>query len=307
MKSSMPKPTRAEIVRQRRSRRNIRQPVVTRARRQETPKQTDSRRRYQLMAMAQPRAIAMAAPHDHRQTVLPRFRLGWRLLSGALILLIALALYALWTMPAFRVNRATIMGNQRLPAEEISAALGLNNVPVFLIAPEILEESLLRFFPELQAVSVKVGFPARLTVTLQERQPVLAWVENNAMTWVDAQGYAFRPRGDAPGLLIVMATGRPTFIQPDGQTRFLPLDLMYALRALAPYVPAGTPILYDPLYGLGWNDPRGWRTYFGLNTDDLAMKLRLHETLVSALLQRGLRPSLVSVAYPSALIYRLEP
>lgn len=307
MRSSTPKPTRAELVRQRRNQKTAQRPVVTRVNRQERPKPKDNRRRYPVMVMARPQAIAIAVPGARKQKTLPRFRVGWRLLSGVLILLIVLALYALWTAPVFRVNSATIIGNQHLPADEIKIALGLNNVPVFLIAPEILEESLLRFFPELETVSVKVDFPARLTVTVQERRPVLAWIEDNAMTWVDAQGYAFRPRGDAPGLIVVMATGRPAFIQPEGQTQFLPPDLMHALRVIAPHVPAGTPILYDPLYGLGWNDPRGWRTYFGSSIDDLALKLRLHETLINALLQRGLRPSLVSVAYPNALIYRLEP
>ncbi|MGQ9834161.1 MAG: cell division protein FtsQ/DivIB [Candidatus Villigracilaceae bacterium] len=308
MRPSTPHPTRAELVRQRRLQENARrqQTVVTRLRQRpavrESSQAVRTPRRYQASVMAVPRV------HAQTQTqVLPRLRPGWRLLSGTLILLIVLGLYLAWTSPLFAVSEAGVVGAQRISAEEINAALNLKDVPVFLIAPQILSASLLRSFPDLEAVSVKVELPARITINLRERQPVIAWIENNAMTWVDAQGYAFRPRGAMPGLVTVVASGRPASVSLEPQTRFLPPDLVRAFQKMAPHVPAGTPILYDPQYGLGWNDERGWKVYFGASTDDLALKLHIYEALINFLTQRGVRPALVSVMYPNAPFYRLEP
>lgn len=308
MRPSTPRLTRAELVRQRRLQENARRQQTVVARVQQRPAVRESSqavrtpRRYQ--------ASVMAVPPVHSQTqaqALPRLRPGWRLLSGTLILLIVLGLYLAWTSPLFVISEAGVMGAQRIPAEEINTALNLKGVPIFLIAPEILEASLLRSFPDLEAVSVKVGLPARITISLRERQPVIAWIENNAMTWVDAQGYAFRPRGEMPRLVTVVASGRPASVLLEPQARFLPPDLVHAFQKMAPHVPAGTPIVYDPQYGLGWSDGRGWQVYFGASTDDLALKLRIYETLINSLTRRGVRPTIVSVMYPNAPFYRLEP
>lgn len=311
MRPAAPKPSRAETVRQRRTQESIQRQsaVVTRVRRaapvKEVHKPQKQTRRYQATSIA----IPQARPQEH---TLPQVRPGWRLLSGSLIALFAWALYMLWTSPLFQLNEAVVQGNQRIPVEEINAVLGLKGLPVFLAAPETLEQSLLAVFPDLASASVDVSLPATLTITITERQPVLAWVESGGMIWVDGEGMAFRPRGDVPGLTIVQAVGRPPSVQVEpnaiaAAAPFLPVELVQALQSMAPYVPAGTPILYDPQYGLGWNDTRGWLAYFGLRTDDLALKLRIYETLVNSLVQSGRRPVLVSIAYPNAPFYRLEP
>lgn len=305
------RPTRSEAVRQRRDQENAQRQntVSVRVRREspleETPKPRKPAqkptRRYQSAAMAIPQ-VRPQAPS------LPSLRPGWRLLSGSLIVLFAAAIYMLWTSPFFQPTGASVRGNQRIPAEEIDAALGLKaGVPVFLVAPELLEAHLLRVFPDLASATVKVGLPARVTVSLRERQPAVIWVENNTMTWLDADGFAFMPRGEMPGLVTVAASARPPQVQPDAQGRFLPLELVRAFLTMSPHVPPGTAILYDPQYGLGWNDARGWRAYFGSSTEDLTLKLRIYETLVNSLTQRGIQPVLISVAYPNAPFYRLEP
>jgi hypothetical protein len=302
-----PRPTRAELVRQRRAQENARrqQAVITRVQHRASDEKESGQvlrkpRRYQVAAMAVPQ-VRPQAPS------LPHLRPGWRLLSGTLIVLIVYGLYLAWTSPLFLASNATVVGAQRIPAEEINAALRLNGVPIFLIAPQVLEASLLRAFPEIESVSVRVTLPAQVSISLRERQPVIAWIENNAMTWVDAEGFAFRPRGEMPGLITVVAAGRPALLPDDPQGRFLPPNLVRALMEVSPHLPPSTPILYDPQYGLGWNDARGWRAYIGLNTEDLTLKLHIYETLINDLTRRGIRPTLVSVAYPNALIYRLEP
>jgi len=71
------------------------------------------------------------------------------------------------------------------------------------------------------------------------------------------------------------------------------------------YMPEGTTLIYEPDYGLGWDDSRGWKVYFGKTTGDMSMKITMYQALVDNLTQRGVAPSMVSVEYPNAPFYRL--
>ena len=68
---------------------------------------------------------------------------------------------------------------------------------------------------------------------------------------------------------------------------------------------AGVPVLYESEMGFGWNDPRGWRVYFGTKASDVELKMRVYESMVNSLAQRGIRPALINVTYPTAPYYRM--
>ncbi len=63
-------------------------------------------------------------------------------------------------------------------------------------------------------------------------------------------------------------------------------------------------MIYDPQYGLGWQDPRGWSVYFGQNTQNIAMKLEVYQSLVENIISQGIQPTLISMAYPDAPFYK---
>ncbi len=265
----------------------------------------EARRRFEAL---------LSLPHPAlRPLSLPRFSLrpGWRLLSFTLMLLLAAALYLLWTMPQFRVNAVQVTGNQRLTADEINAVLGLTGHPVFLLSPADIEAQTLRNYPELASVTASVSLPNRVTVHLTERQPLILWQQDGSYTWIDAEGVALRPRGEAAGLVIVQALSAPPALpalDPHSLAArpYISAETVSAILTLAPYVPPGTPILYDPQAGLSWNDGRGWLAVFGSGTQDMAVKVRIYQALVDSLMGRGIRPVLINVAYPKAPFYRLE-
>jgi hypothetical protein len=87
---------------------------------------------------------------------------------------------------------------------------------------------------------------------------------------------------------------------------FISPDMVQTLKGLAGHVPAGVPILYDPASGFGWNDPQGWRVFVGMTARDIDLKLRVYESMVASLTQRGIRPVLINVTYPAAPYYRLS-
>lgn len=257
-------------------------------------------------AFSMTRSLAEVLPLPLPRT---RIRLGWRLLSFFLVLLFGAGLYLSLTLPIFQVSAAQITGNQRIPVDEINAVLELDGRPVFLQTPARIREKALQAYPELESVKVTVNLPNIVSIQVTERQPIIQWQQDGSYAWVDATGTAFRPRGEAQDLIIVQALEAPPSLNlpvenPLAPAPFISAETVKALTALAPYVPAGTPILYDPATGLSWTDARGWQAVFGTSGDNVEVKVRVYQALVDWLTQRGIRPILINVAYPSAPFYR---
>jgi hypothetical protein len=236
-------------------------------------------------------------------------RLGSRWVSAGLTLLLCLMLYTLWTANTFRVAAADVSGNQRLDTADVSGALGMVGQPIFKAIPSEIEKNLRTAFPDLAGVRVHVGFPNHISVAVVERTPVLAWFQDDKTTWIDSNGVAFMPRGNVLGLIQVSSSGSLPEAQanPDGTNYdqpFISSAMVKAILALSPQMPDGAPMVYDPQYGLGWQDPRGWSVYFGQNTQDIDMKKNIYLAILETFSKQGIQPTLVSVAYLDAPFYK---
>lgn len=314
--------SRAEIVRQRRAAQQAKDaqkesasrsmpPVTTRAGSSSVAKKKKRKpnvrqRRYE---------IAVNTASENLRTVsMPFIRLEWRAASALLVILLGIGLYLLWTSPYFMVAAPQIQGNQRLGSEEISSVLNLTGESVFLLRPNQLERGLLIAYPSLASVSITVSLPNQVRIHVTERQPLIVWQQQSGgAAWIDAEGIAFLPRGQVDGLVSILALGPPPAPVVDTASAselapppFISPETVAALEALAPYAPQGAPIIYDPQYGLGWNDARGWSVRLGDITKDIALKLRIYETMVNWFAQHNIHPVLVSVAHPHAPFYRTE-
>jgi hypothetical protein len=310
--------TRAELVRRRRSERmtheleqttqralkptvpvTARTPVISAP---AVPKRRDNRRRYHA-ALGLP-AIRIGAPKLH----MPRLQPGWRLASALVALALGALIYLALTLPYFYVPAATVLGNHRLTREEIDAALGVSGQSIFTVQPQEVRTRLLLKYPELYAAEVKVYLPNHVYVTVVERQPVIFWQqEGEGYTWVDASGVAFRPRGFVEGLVPVTALDEPPAgiaLDPLSPTPYLQTELVDAILALAPLVPAGSTLTFDSAHGLGWNDPRGWQAVFGVSAHDMPLKIRIYQSLVDSLTARRITPEFISAQFPDAPYYR---
>jgi hypothetical protein len=235
-----------------------------------------------------------------------------RLLSLLLSLLLGTALYLALTLPEFQASPARVSGNQRISAEDINAVLGSSGQSIFMLIGSDLDTRLRLNFPELEAATVTIGLPNVVTVHVTERQPVLLWQQGNGYTWIDANGIAFRPRG-APGDLIPVAAfaapPAPTSVTGDplSPSAYISPDIVKAIQTIAPAVPQGETVEYDPKYGLGWADSRGWKVYFGTTVSDMPLKLEVYKSLVDSLTQKGIQPAFISVQYANAPYYRMNP
>jgi cell division protein FtsQ len=254
-------------------------------------------------------AVGLPQPSLHFPTM-PRIKPGWRMVSLGLIVLLGVALYLLWNLPYFRVTEAQVTGAARLSPQEINAAMGVSGQPIFTVRPEEIATRLRLAYPELSSAVVTVGWPNQVQVQVVERQPVLLWQQDNGYTWIDASGVAFRPRGDVSGLVPVMSSvtpppGAPSLTDPFSPTPYLSPDMVKAAQTLSTSLPAGVTMIYDPKNGFGWNDPQGWQVYFGSASKDMALKVRVYQSLVASLSARGVIPAFISVVHVDAPYYRM--
>jgi cell division septal protein FtsQ len=233
-----------------------------------------------------------------------------RAVSFTLVAILGAALYLAYSLPFFRVTQAEIAGNQMLSSDEINSVMGVAGRPIFTVKPGDLETRLRLNFPELVSADVNVSLPNHVSVNLVERHPVVRWEQGGGYTWIAEDGVAFRPRGDNPELISVVAVAAPALSlsapDPLNPTPFISTEMIQALKGLAGHVPPGMTIIFDPQMGFGWTDPRGWRVYFGTSSNDVELKMRVYESMVNSLTQRGIRPALINVTYPTAPYYRMN-
>ena len=255
------------------------------------------------------------ASEDLRPVSMPAIRLEWRAASALLLVLLSVALYLGLTSPYFMVNTPVISGNQFISAGEINSVLKLSGKSIFLLTPSQIERELQITLPTLSGVSISVSLPNRVNVVVTERQPIVAWQQQDGgMAWIDVEGIAIQPRTQIEGLITVLALGPPPAPLVAEATAnelapppFISPVTVAALQALKSSVPAGTQLIYDPQNGLGWNDSHGWVVQLGDVNEELALKLRIYETMVNWFAQENIHPILVSVAYPHNPFYRTEP
>jgi hypothetical protein len=253
--------------------------------------------------------VALNVPGaEVRLPALPTIQLNWRWASGALILVLAFLLYTVWNSAAYRVEMVEMVGLERLSANDVNVVLGLLGQSVFMVDPATAKEDLVKAYPELKDVQVSVGLPARVSVTIVERAPIIAWKQGGTEKWIDADGVAFPPRGDVDALMVVEAQDAPL---GDAQifvtsNLFIEADLLQAIQIMATQAPTGTALVYDREHGLGWMDGRGWQAYFGLDFSNMDMKLKVYQQISGEIERQNIHPALVSVEYVHAPYYRME-
>ena len=311
--------TRAEIARQRRAQRAAKELTQTskRALKPVTPvsRVAPVRAEVNRTRFANQRRfnIALSLPeiHLHKPSIaVQRLHASWRLASVFIALLLSVAIYLALTLSYFHIPNATVMGNNRLTREEIETVTGVIGQSIFTVQPDEVAKRLRMNYPELLSAQVNVYLPNHVYVTVTERQPVIVWQQDQGYTWIDATGVAFRPRGAVKGLVpvigsIVPPMGVPSLDDPLSPPPFMQKELVDAILALAPTVPAGSTMVFDRTFGLGWTDSRGWKSFFGTSAKDMPLKVRVYQSLVDSLVKRGKIPVFISVVYPDAPFYRM--
>ena len=284
-------------------------PVMVRGREMGIPlparkrKKQKVRRRYDL-TLSVPGA-------EMRLPALPQVSFGIRLVSGVLAVALALLLYHLWSSPIYHVEEAQIIGLQRLNSLDVNTVMDVAGELIFAVDTKGLQQRLQEAFPEFSSVSVQVGFPRDVSVTVDERVPILTWRQDGRTILIDANGVAFPLRDQAqsePALVVEAFNSPPTIVSDpaeNGLEHFLPIEMVSAILSMSGHAPENSFLVYDPEHGLGWRDPLGWEVYFG-DVSDIDIKLRIYDALVDKFAAEGLNPVLISVEHMHSPYYRME-
>lgn len=256
--------------------------------------------------------VALSMPGvEMRLPSLPRVALGWRLVSFLIVAALGLLIYHFWGSPQYHVQEARITGLQRLSRQDVSVVMAVEGKSIFEISPEEIRNKLETAFPEFSSVEVEVALPNEVLVKVEERQPILVWRQDGRTILVDANGVSFPMRDPNTPIppVVVEAHGAPPIpnAELDSQVleQFMPVEMVSAVLSMSAQAPKDTPIMYDPLRGLGWKDAQGWEVYFG-NTGNMDMKLRVYKTLANKLADEGITPALISVEHVHLPYYRME-
>ncbi len=263
----------------------------------------------------------------------PTIRLGWRAISGLLVIGLVALLGFLLSSDQFQVVKPTISGATRVSANDIESVLKLNKRSIFSINPGKAALDLEKSFPELQGIAISVGLPNNVSVRFSERQPVLAWQQKDLVRWIDASGMLFNARGKAPDKLATVtsteavplylpaptpgpiptadssaqaASAESTQVAADPAPDRMDLQILTSALLLSNQMPAKANLIYSSKEGLGWHDGRGWDVYFGSTLDDLEKKISVYQAIIAQLDQKKIKPTYVNLEFLHAPYYRLE-
>lgn len=252
---------------------------------------------------------------------LPNIQIGWRAVSGVLVAILVILMLFITNSSMFRISTPEVIGISQISISDISAVINLGNRPVYTVDPQIVAAQVSQAFPQLMNVKVSVGLPASVIISAQERQPVLAWEYNGPVVWIDAEGYIFEATSDLSAVPMVHADDLPPYVVienpvSDGSfiapsplaptVRQMDTGLLQAALEISKNVPNGADLAFNPLEGFGWYDPGGWKVYIGTDLSNLELKLIVYQAINQTLVERGITPTMISVAQPDAPFYRVE-
>lgn len=242
---------------------------------------------------------------------LPRLDFGARMYSLMLVLFCFFDLYVMQTNSFFMANNFQINGNIYVKSEDIQTAAKTSNVASASVNPEEIRSRLLASFPDITEANIEVKLPNKIIITIMERSPLAAWQQDGQVVWVDMQGYAFPPREQDVNIPLISATGAPPVVQtepnqPENAKPFLPAELASSIAFIIKNLPEGATMIYEPEYGLGWSDPRGFKVFLGNNAKNNPLKLQVYQAMLGYLSQKNIQPTMISVEYPNAPYFRTE-
>ncbi len=260
-----------------------------------------------------------------RLPALPQVQLNWQMGSVFLAIATLILVILLTTLDTFQVKNVEVTGNSRVTAADIQTVVNGANHSIFTLDRQQTVNTILTAFPELTNIHLKVSFPDTVILIVTERQPILAWVSQDTTQWVDAEGVVMPARGDGGTLLSVKSsvmvpvlvtaadaeaadseTSSEAAISTEPKIDHIDPAVLQTAISLGAQLPSGASLVYDPIAGMGWKDPKGWRVYFGLDLSNIQAKLVEYQAIVDRLGKLGIKPALISVEHLDAPYYRTE-
>jgi hypothetical protein len=278
---------------------------------------------------------AIQADFDTRENtasaIRVRFRPSWRILSLGLCGLLAYTLVNIWQSPRFVIKEVEVLGLQRIQPAEVITSAGIEGKHVLSMDNNRIKEIILAAYPEIRLLGIQVDFPAMVTISAVERQPIISWRNQDQLIWIDGEGYLIPARGEASIPLEIQSNSLPAYsleVLPEElavtktvrdkesylpgipQQNFFTIpkrvndDLLTAILQLNAWMPKEKTLLHQAERGMGWQDARGWEVFVGQKLENINDKMVMYQMIVRELERQEINPTLVSVEFLNAPYYR---
>jgi hypothetical protein len=262
-----------------------------------------------------------------RMPALPSVQFNWQTASLFIAFTLLIVVILMATMNTFQVATVKLEGAQRVTAADVTPVVMTSAKSIFTLDRSATVAAITTAFPEFSSVRLSISFPNGVALAVKERQPILAWAANGTTQWIASDGVVMPARGDAGSLLTIqsavaapaapeenaaaadtstdstadtsvaaIATG-PSYIDP---------QILSAAIAMSAQLPSGASLVYDPVSGMGWQDPAGYSVFFGLDLSNISLKQAEYQSIVQRLQALGITPTLISVANVDSPFYRTE-
>ncbi|MBN1656759.1 MAG: FtsQ-type POTRA domain-containing protein [Anaerolineae bacterium] len=256
------------------------------------------------------RRTAAARAARHPIEAAPRRRIPWRAVARRLpILLLTMVVLGVlvyaFTDTQFFVYEGHIIGARYLHPAVIYQAAGVHEQSIFWVEPNVVAARIAQV-AGIQAVQVRCELPARVVITVEERQPRILWraISQERDWWLDEEGVVLPYHGDpsSPDVIFVVDYSDRTLAIGD---RVKPEEMVQSVLSLAKAMPDVRLYTYQAERGLGFTQELAggqWPVYLG-SSEDLARKIQIMHALTAYLASNNIQPRYVDVRWADHPVY----
>lgn len=248
----------------------------------------------------QPRADSIPARRPIRWSVVLLKALALLILIGS----IGLIVYG-FTAPEFYVYSAEISGAHHLKAEGIYLAAGIDEQSIFWVRPRQVEQ-VLGQLNGIKSVQVKCSLPARVSIAVEEREPVVMWrlLVQERDWWLDEEGVVLPYHGDVKNTIFVVDSSTSQLHEGD---RIKPEGAVASVLQLHSALPKVEIFFYEENQGFSFvqesaDGTQKWPVLVG-TSEDLTHKIQILQTLTDYLAAHNIRPRYIDVRWADHPVY----
>lgn len=244
-------------------------------------------------------AVEPAAPGTRPASPRPS---RWRLVLTrfpAVIVLVSLVALFIYVSAAqqFYVFRAEVVGSHYVESDTIYQASGIHEQNIFWIRPNKAAEAVVHL-DGIRAARVRCRLPARVTIEVTERQPIVLWhaEAQGDNLWLDEEGVVLPYHGVVSDTVFVVDSSERLLNVGD---RVEPEGIVTSVQQLASSLPEVSLFYYQPDRGLSFMQETfhgSWPVYVG-DSSDLARKIQILQALTDYFTEHKMRPTYVDVRW----------
>ncbi len=222
-----------------------------------------------------------------------------RFFAGVFLAVLVVALFQLFSAPAFFVDSITWTGNRFVSGDELTRASGIQGWSIFFLDTREVERTLLKR-PEIKEAHVAFQLPNAVQVAVVERMPRFIWETGGATYWVDGEGIAFEARDNLDGLMWLKDLDNKP-VQLGERVNPQAFNAAISLRNAWP----DGPMVFEwsDAHGLAVRDQHGWPVYFG-RASQMPEKVTALQIVTNQILKDNKRVTLIDLG--SGLPYYQE-